>query len=296
MLFKPTPKRNVEEKFRDRIAIEREFIKIMKILYIAEIVGKAGVFAVKQGLLKLKKQKNIHFVIANAEGATGGGGLGQSHAAYLHKLGIHVLTLGERAFYKKDLVENIEKLPYVLRPDNLNSEAPGYGSRIYRAGDLKIAVAVLIGQSGFSHIHGNNPVAALPVLVDRFHQETSIVVVDFHACVTAEKRTFFAVADGLCTAVLGSHTRVQTADETVLPKGTAVITDAGRTGSVDSVGGTDPQTCIQKYLTGISDWTKEVWAKLELQGVLLDVERNGKVISIERIIVPIKEGYEGHNL
>ncbi|MDR2793979.1 MAG: YmdB family metallophosphoesterase [Treponema sp.] len=260
----------------------------MNILYIAEIVGKAGIFAVKQGLPKLKKQKNIDFVIANAEGTTGGGGLGRNHAVYLHKLGIHVLTLGERAFYKKDLVENIEKMPYVLRPDNLNSEAPGYGSRIYRSGALKIAVAMLIGQSGFPRMHGNNPVAALPLLLERLHQETLIVVVDFHVGATAEKHSLFAVADGLCTAVIGSHTRVQTADEIVLPKGTAVITDAGRTGSTDSVGGTDPQASIQEYLAGIPRWTKEAWAKPELQGVLLDVERNGEAVSIERVHLPIK--------
>ncbi|MDR2784078.1 MAG: YmdB family metallophosphoesterase, partial [Treponema sp.] len=209
----------------------------MKILYIAEIVGKAGVFAVKKGLPELKERKRIDFVIANADGATGGGGLGRNHAAYLRKLGVHTLTLGECAFYKKDLVENIDKMPYVLRPGNLGSEAPGYGSYIYKLGAVKIAVASLIGQSGFSRMHGDNPVALLPSLLERLRQETPVVILDFHASATAEKRAFFAVADGLCAAVIGSHTRVQTADEAVLPKGTAVITDAGRTGSIDSVGG-----------------------------------------------------------
>ncbi|MDR1220275.1 MAG: YmdB family metallophosphoesterase [Treponema sp.] len=270
----------------------------MNILYIAEIVGKAGVFAVKQGLPELKKRKHIDFVIANADGATGGGGLGRNHAAYLRKLGAHILTLGECAFYKKDLVETIDKMPYVLRPDNLNSEAPGYGSFIYKLGAVKIAVALLIGQTGFSRMHGDNPVALLPSLLDRLRQETSIIIIDFHASATAEKRTLFAVADGLCTAVIGSHTRVQSADEGVSPKGTAVITDAGRTGSIDSVGGADAQTCVQEYLTGIPDWTKEAWAKLELQGVLLDVDRNGKTLSIERVRLPVAGGgdHEGQSL
>ncbi|MDR2446651.1 MAG: YmdB family metallophosphoesterase [Treponema sp.] len=269
----------------------------MVILYVAEIVGKAGVFAVKQGLPELKKRKRIDFVIANADGATGGGGLGRNHAAYLRKLGLHILTLGECAFYKKDLVETIDKMPYVLRPGNLSSEAPGYGSYIYKLGEVKIAVAVIIGQSGFSRMHGDNPAALLPSLLERLHKETPIVIVDFHAGATAEKRTLFAVADGLCTAVIGSHTRVQTADEAVSPKGTAVITDAGRTGSVESVGGADAQTCIQEYLTGIPDWTKETWAKLELQGVLLDVNKNGKALSIERVRLPVmgKEDHEGQN-
>jgi calcineurin-like phosphoesterase len=117
-----------------------------------------------------------------------------------------------------------------------------------------------------------------------------MIIVDFHAGPTAEKRTLFAVADGLCSAVIGSHTRVQTADETVLPKGTAVITDAGRTGSIDSVGGTDAQTCVEEYLTGIPDWKKDAWERLELQGVLIDVEKNGKTSSIERVRFPVKRG------
>ena len=260
----------------------------MRILYVAEIVGKAGVYAFKKGLPELKKQTSFDFIIANADGTTGGNGLGRNHAAYLRKLGANVLTTGERCFYKKDLVENIDKLPYVLRPGNLNPESPGYGSRIYRAGDRKVAVAVMIGQSGFARVHGDNPVAGLPPLLERLRRETPIVILDFHAGATAEKLVLFAAADGFCSAVIGSHTRVQTADETVLPNGTAVITDAGRTGSIDSVGGTDIQTCVQEYLTGIPDWTKEAWGNPELQGVLIDVADNGKARSIERVRLAVK--------
>ena len=102
----------------------------MKILYVAEIVGKAGVYALKKCLSEIKKEKNPDFTIACADGATGGNGLGRNHAAYIRKLGVHVLTTGECCFYKKDLTENLGKIPYVLRPDNLNIEAPGIGSRI----------------------------------------------------------------------------------------------------------------------------------------------------------------------
>jgi metallophosphoesterase (TIGR00282 family) len=254
----------------------------MKILYVAELVGKAGVYALKKGLPALKNRFPWDFLILNANGATGGNGLGRNHAAYLRKLGANVLTTGECCFYKKDLTENLEKIPYVLRPENLNPGAPGFGSRIYKAGNEKVAVTVLLGQSGFSRLHGNNPYALLPPLLERLRQETPYVIVDFHAEATAEKKTLFFVADGRCSAVIGSHTRVQTADETILPGGTAVITDAGRTGSIQSVGGCEIKSRIQEYLTGIPDWTRDAGAGPEIQGVFIELGRDGKARSIER--------------
>jgi metallophosphoesterase (TIGR00282 family) len=259
----------------------------MKILYVAEIVGKAGIYAYKKALPELKKQHKIDLVIACADGATGGNGLGKNHAAYLRKLGASVLTTGECCFYKKDLTENLMSIHYVLRPDNLNIEAPGIGARVFKAGGAKVAVAVLLGQSGFSRVHGSSPFSGLPVLLERLRQETPFCVVDFHAQATAEKQTLFAMADGLCSAVIGSHCRVQTADERVLPGGSAVITDAGRTGSLDSVGGTDRASRIKEYLSGIPDWTREAWDRLELEGVLIDLMENGKALSIERVRFPV---------
>jgi metallophosphoesterase (TIGR00282 family) len=261
----------------------------MKILYVAEIVGKAGIYAFKKGLPELRQRKPFDFLIACADGATGGNGLGRNHAAYLRKLGAQVLTTGECCFYKKDLTENLAKLPYVLRPENLNPEAPGIGSRIYKAGNEKVAVAVLLGQSGFGRIHGNNPYSMLPSLLERLRQETPLVIVDFHAEATAEKKTLFALADGRCSAVFGSHTRVQTTDELILPGGTAVICDAGRTGSAESVGGTETETRIQEYLSGIPEWTREARARPELQGVLVELDATGKALSIERIRLALPE-------
>ncbi|MDR2631148.1 MAG: YmdB family metallophosphoesterase [Spirochaetaceae bacterium] len=261
----------------------------MTILYVAEIVGKVGVYAFKTGLADLKKQYSIDFVIACGDGATGGSGLGRNHAAYLHKLGADVLTTGECCFYKKDLVENIGHIPYVLRPFNLNPGAPGIGSRIFKTPRGKIAVAVLLGQSGYGKLHGDNPFYALPALLERLRQETPLVIIDFHAGATAEKRTLFAMAAGNCSAVIGSHTRVQTADEEILPGGTAVITDAGRTGSIDSVGGTDISERTAEYLSGIPDRTRDAWARPELQGVLIELNEAGKALAIERIRHPLPE-------
>jgi len=259
----------------------------IRVLYIAELVGKAGVFAFKKALSELKTRYPWDFLVACADGATGGNGLGRSHAVYIHKLGADAITLGECCFYKKDLTENIEKSPYVLRPENLNPEAPGIGAKVFKAGEEKIAVAVLIGQNGFTRVHANSPFTALPPLIERLKKQTPYVVVDFHAQATAEKKTLFYSADGLCSAVIGSHTRVQTADETILKGGTAVISDAGRTGSVQSVGGCEINSRIREYITGIPDWTKDAFDTPELQGVYIDIGKDGKAVSIERVKIPV---------
>lgn len=259
----------------------------MKILYAAELVGKAGVFAFKKSLTELKKHYPWDFLIACADGATGGNGLGRNHAAYIRKLGADVITLGECCFYKKDLTENIDKLPYILRPSNLNIEAPGCGFKVFTAKTCgeKIAVVVFLGQNGFGRLHANNPFSSFQPILERLKKQTPYVIVEFHAQATAEKKTLFHSADGLCSAIIGSHTRVQTADEEILPGGTAVITDAGRTGSRLSVGGCDINSRINEYLTGIPDWTKETWEEPELQGVYLELGKDGKALSIERIRV-----------
>jgi metallophosphoesterase (TIGR00282 family) len=259
----------------------------MKVLYVAEIIGKTGIYAFKKALPELKRRYPWDFLIMCADGTTGGNGLGRNHAAYLHKLGANVLTTGECCFYKKDLTENIEKLPYVLRPDNLNPDAPGFGSRLYKLGDKKIAVAVLLGQNGFGRLHSNSPFTHLPVLLERLRQETPYVIIDFHAQASAEKKTLFFAADGHCSALIGSHTRVQTADESILPGGTAVISDAGRTGSRESVGGCEIASRIQEYLSGIPNWTKDAWDQPALQGVYIDIGADGKARSIERINIAV---------
>ncbi|MDR1929358.1 MAG: YmdB family metallophosphoesterase [Treponema sp.] len=262
----------------------------MKILYIAELVGKAGIYALKTALSPLKEQKKADFVIVCADGATGGSGLGRNHAAYIRKLGADLITTGDCCFYKKDLVENIEKIPYVLRPLNLGSGSPGIGCRVLgdKNGGPPLAVAVFLGQSGFSRIHGSNPLTALPALVEKFRKETPFILIDFHASASGEKRTLMAAAAGSCTAVIGSHGRVQTADEEIL-RGTAVICDAGRTGSAESVGGADIEKRIQEYRTGIPEWTVEAWEKCELQGVFIETDREGRALSIERIKIPVPE-------
>jgi len=255
----------------------------IRILYIGEIVGKAGIWCVKNLLPALKQSEKPDLVIANGDGVTGLYGLGRQHAGYLRKLGIDVITGGDCIYYKKDLVEGIDTMPYVLRPANYPAESPGRGWRFATVGSAKVAVVSLLGRAGFSRVHSENPFTALPQIADRIRQETPYIVVDFHSGATAEKQALFFHADGKVSAVIGSHGRVATSDECVLPQGCGVITDAGRTGSGDSVGGCESASRIREYVNRIPEWSHDAWARPELNGVILDLNGAGKTTAIRRV-------------
>ena len=255
----------------------------VRILFVGEIVGKSGVWVAKELLAKVRQEHAIDFVIANGEGATGGFGIGRNHAVYLHKLGIDVLTTGECSYYKKDIVDHFNKAPYMVRPANYPPRNPGRGWMVFEKNGRKIAVMCLLGVAGFKRVHLKNPFGLLPKLLESITPETNTIVLDFHAVTTAEKATMFAIADGKLSAVIGTHTKGLTADERVLPGGTAVITDAGRTGSLESVAGLDPEIEIRKLTTLVHEYSKEAWAMLELQGVIIQIGDDGKATSIERI-------------
>jgi hypothetical protein len=253
----------------------------LRVLFLGEIVGKAGVYCIKNELTRLKREYSVDFVIANGDGATGGFGLGKNHSIYLHKLGIDAITGGDQIYYKKDMVTHIAKAPYILRPANFPPGTPGRGWRHFPAGDHRIAVLSLLGQSGYSKVHGSNPFTFLPELVERIKKDTNFIVLDFHAVTTAEKYTMFYVADGLASAVVGTGQRVLTADATIMEHGTGVICDAGRTGSIDSVSGLSPQIEIDKLIRQIPERSKEWWERLELQGVIMEFDDDARAQSIQ---------------
>jgi 2',3'-cyclic-nucleotide 2'-phosphodiesterase len=267
----------------------------IRILYIAEIVGKAGVFTVKKLLPAAIRDLKADFVIGNADSATGGAGLGRQHCVYLRKLGIEAITTGECAYYKRDIVEHMPKAPYLLRPANYPYGNPGRGYKVFTCnaagGPVKVAVVQLLGQAGFSRVHLANPYQAIADLGRKLREETPIVILDFHAATTAEKLTMSYHAAGLVSAIIGSHTKAQTADARIY-RGTAYITDAGRTGSLLSVGGHDPATRIGEYLTGIPAWAKDGSAGLELQGCLVEVGEDGRAVSIKALRLPCAEVLE----
>ncbi len=251
-----------------------------------EIVGKSGVWVVKELLPKVREERKIDFVIADAEGATGGFGIGKNHAVYLHKLGIDALTTGECSYYKKDIVEHFNRAPYMIRPANYPPRNPGRGFMIFEKNGFTVAVLSLLGIAGFRRVHLKNPFSLLPKLLESITHRTKTILLDFHAVTTAEKATMFALADGKLSAVVGTHTKALTADARVLPGGTAVITDAGRTGSLGSVAGLDPEIEIRKLTSLVHEYSREAWAALELQGVVLEVGEDGKALSIESVRVP----------
>jgi metallophosphoesterase (TIGR00282 family) len=261
----------------------------LRVLFIAEIVGKAGVYCVKSVLPGLRKELEIDFVVANADGATGGFGIGKNHAMYLRKLGVDVITGGDQIYFKKDMVSYIENSFSTLRPANLSPAAPGRGWRFFNANDDRVAVISLLGQAGFDRVHASNPFTYLPELAAKARRETPYLIVDFHALTTAEKATLFYRADGSVSAIIGTGTRVRTNDAAIMPGGTAVITDAGRTGSYDSVAGLDPGPEIRKFLSSMPERSSDAWDALQLQGVVLDIGPDGKATRIEPVTRTCKE-------
>ena len=261
-------------------------------------------------LAAARRDLRADFVIGNADSATGGAGLGRQHAVYLRKLGLEAITTGECCYYKRDIVEHMPKAPYLLRPANYPYGNPGRGYKVFSCasgggdaspaggapvaarGTVKVAVLQLLGQAGFSRVHLANPYQAVTDLARKLREETPIIILDFHAATTAEKQTMSYHAAGLVSAVIGSHTKAQTADARVARGGTAYITDAGRTGSLLSVGGLDPATRIGEYLSGISAWAKDGSAGLELQGCLVEVGNDGRAVSIEALRIPCPEVLE----
>jgi metallophosphoesterase (TIGR00282 family) len=258
----------------------------IRLLFIGEIVGKSGVWVVKELLPKIRQEYRIDLVVADGEGATGGFGIGKNHAVYLHKLGIDAITTGECSYYKKDIVEHFNRAPYLVRPADYPPRNPGRGFTVVEANGRKVAVMSLLGVAGFKRVHLKNPFGLLPRLLEGIKTQTNAVVLDFHAVTTAEKATMFAMADGKVSAVIGTHTKAITSDDRILPGGTAVITDAGRTGSLSSVAGLDPEIEIRKLTTLVHEYSREAWADLEMQGVVLEIDDEGKARSIQRLRVP----------
>jgi len=259
------------------------------IVFLGEIVGKTGIFTIKSVMPEIQRRFNPDFVLANADSATGGAGLGVQHAVYLRKLGVDCIAMGKASYYKPDMTEFYPKAGWVLRPANLPERDPGRGWRTLQKNGKKIAVIDLLGQSGFSRVHADNPFLAIDQLSNYLRRETACIIVDFHAATTAEKLSLARHADGKVSAIIGTGGKVPTADARILPKGTAAITDAGRTGSILSVGGFDPDSKVREFLTGVPSWSKDASAQPEAQGVCVCVDEGGIATSIELFHIPGKE-------
>lgn len=244
----------------------------MKILFLGEIVGRCGIGTIKFGLKKFRNDHNIDLVIANGEGATSGFGLGFQNALSLNRMGIDVLTMGEKSFYKIDMLEGITKKGNILRPANYPDTVPGRGLRLLSCGETKVYIINTLGMFGFTTPHLNNPFLNAEALVEKAKQETPIVLYIFHAAATAEKIAMGRLLQGKASVVVGTHSKVLTADAEILPGGTAYITDLGRCGASVSVGGFAPESEIRKLRTQVMVRSMESWVRPQLQGLLVTID------------------------
>ena len=258
----------------------------IKILFIGDIVGKPGRQALTRELYRLVDRYNADAVIANGENAAGGFGLTAETAKELFNQGIHLLTSGNHIWDKKEQVTLVLGDPRIIRPANYPDGAPGRGSAILTTpGGVKVGVLNLEGRVFMKNLEC--PFRVADREIEHLKRETAIIFVDFHAEATSEKSALGWYLDGRVSAMIGTHTHVQTADERILTQGTAFITDAGMTGSFDSIIGMGKEETIGKFLTQLPAKFEVAKKDIRLNGVVIEVdEQSGKALSIERINIP----------
>jgi metallophosphoesterase (TIGR00282 family) len=254
----------------------------MKVLFIGDIVGKPGRQAVATLLPGLRKRYGIALTIANAENAAGGFGITPSVGEELFGLGIDLLTSGNHIWDKKEVEPYIATERRLLRPANYPEEAPGSGVTLWERGGQRVGVVNLQGRVFMPTIDCPFKVAEQKIAL--LGQATTLIIVDFHGEATSEKQAFARYMDGRVSAVIGTHTHVQTADEQILPAGTAYISDVGMTGPADSVIGMDPSDVIHRFLTQMPAKLQVAKGTPTLSAVVLDLdEETGKAKSIIRL-------------
>jgi hypothetical protein len=256
----------------------------MNILFISDIVGNPGRRVVRQHLHGLKEKYSTALVVANGENAAGGFGITPDVTYELLDMGIDVLTSGNHIWDKKEVVDFIGKEDRLLRPANFPQGVPGYGSALITAGNgVKVGVLNLMGRVFMTNL--DCPFVAAKNEVGLLKKSgAQVVLVDFHAEATSEKMALAWYMDGDATAVIGTHTHVQTADERVLPKGTAYITDAGMTGPYNSVIGVTSELAIHRFLTQMPQRFDTAKGPAALQAVVITADpKTGLAKGIERI-------------
>jgi len=259
----------------------------MRILFIGDIVGKPGRQAIERGLEKLISDYGIEFTIANGENAAGGMGITPSIAIDFLNQGVDVLTSGNHIWAKKEIIPFLDEESRILRPANYPAQVPGHGSGIFSLRNGKeIGILNLEGRVFMKHL--DCPFRVGEKEIEILKQQTNIIIVDFHAEATSEKMAMGWFLNGKVSAVLGTHTHVQTSDERILNEGTAYITDVGMTGPLASVIGIRKQVALERLLTQIP-WKFDVATdEIELQGVVVDVDsKTGKSDNIQRIKVAL---------
>jgi hypothetical protein len=252
----------------------------ISILFLGDVIGKPGRAVIKRYLSELSSAADL--VIANVENAAHGFGTTQSNVAELREAGVSAFTGGNHTFDRKEIFEFIDKQTDLVRPANYPSGTPGQGATIVEAGGIKVAILNLIGRVFMEPL--TSPFLVADQLLPQLKEKATIVLVDFHAEATAEKVAMGWYLDGRVSAVLGTHTHVQTADERILPGGTGYITDVGCCGPHDGVIGMERQGVFRRLIEQMPSRFEVASGPAMLNGVRLELDSvSGKTKKIERV-------------
>lgn len=256
----------------------------MNLLAIGDIIGNPGRKMVKDLLPGLKREHKIDMVIANGENAAGGIGITYSVAQELYSYGIDVITMGNHVWSKKEILNFINEDNRIIRPANYPSELPGKGCTVVYLFNRAVGVVNLIGRVYMDPI--DSPFNAALKEIDRLRGIADIIVVDFHAEATSEKLAMGWFLDGKVSAVFGTHTHVQTADERILPGGTGYITDIGMTGPYNSIIGVDKDIILRKFTTLMPEKFEVGKGDVQFNGAIFCIDNSsGKVTEVKRVFI-----------
>lgn len=252
----------------------------MNILAVGDVVGVPGCEYLRRRLPTLKKLKGVDLCIVNGENSAAGNGITPQSAQFLLDSGVDFITTGNHVFKRKEIYDLLDESSLIIRPANYYSGNPGKGYAVVDMGSVKVGVFNL---AGAAFMEGQNPFICADEILDRL-SDCRIIIGDFHAEATGEKRAMGFYLDGRVSALFGTHTHVQTADEQVLPNGTGYITDLGMVGAVQSVLGVKPQNIIDKLKTGMPNRFENEDGECMLNACLFTVDKaSGKTTSVERI-------------
>ena len=254
----------------------------MKILAVGDIVGENGLNKLKEILPNLKQREKIDFVIVNGENVAGGMGITEKHFKQIIFAGADVVTMGNHTWSKKDIFTFIDE-EKLIRPANYPKGLVGKGYNIYNCKNKKIAVINLLGRTNMG-ILAENPFLEADSIIEKIKGKVDYIIIDFHAEATAEKIALAHYLDGKVNIIFGTHTHVQTADEMVLSKGTAYITDIGMTGPIDSVIGMEKKASIKRFVTTLPEKYKIAEGESKFNSCLFELDdETGRIEKITRI-------------
>ncbi len=254
----------------------------MNVLFVGDIVGECGREFLTKHLSRLKKEYLADFTIVNGENSAKGNGISPESAKDIFNAGADVISTGNHIWHKKEIYDYLENNPYIIRPANYPKQCVGRGYTLFDCGKYSICVINLLGAVFMDPI--DSPFETAINILEEIKNETKYIIIDIHAEATSEKKALGAFLDGKVSAVLGTHTHTQTADEQILPFGTAYISDIGMTGAYQSILGIKTDIIVKKFVSRQPIHFEQAIGEAMLNAVIIDIDENsGKAKKIERI-------------